>query len=240
MPPSEGEGALPKKRRKANAKHFYNAFLRNAAERRRGGATEEKEEGKCEAFIRMPSDDMPPSEGEGALLKKRRKITMRNMRRIMTAAALSMVLGLTACGGSDKGGASDGGYSFTSGSTKIEMGADASKVIEGLGEADEYFESESCAFEGLDKVYTYPGFKLNTYPDGDKDYVLSVVFMDDTVSTDKGISIGSTKDEVTDAYGEASEESAAKLVYESGDTELAIGLNGDSVSSVEISAVVEE
>ena len=120
------------------------------------------------------------------------------------------------------------------------MGADASKVIEGLGEADEYFESESCAFEGLDKVYTYPGFKLNTYPDGDKDYVLSVVFMDDTVSTDKGISIGSTKDEVTDAYGEASEESAAKLVYESGDTELAIGLNGDSVSSVEISAVVEE
>ena len=116
----------------------------------------------------------------------------------------------------------------------------ASKVIEGLGEADEYFESESCAFEGLDKVYTYPGFKLNTYPDGDKDYVLSVVFMDDTVSTDKGISIGSTKDEVTDAYGEASEESAAKLVYESGDTELAIGLNGDSVSSVEISAVVEE
>ncbi len=188
----------------------------------------------------MSSSEMPPSEGEGALPKKRRKIIMRNMRRIMTAAALSMVFGLTACGGSDKGGASDGGYSFTSGSTKIEMGADASKVIEGLGEADEYFESESCAFEGLDKVYTYPGFKLNTYPDGDKDYVLSVVFMDDTVSTDKGISIGSTKDEVTDAYGEASEESAAKLVYESGDTELAIGLNGDSVSSVEISAVVEE
>lgn len=171
---------------------------------------------------------------------------MKNRKRIMTMAALVMALGLTACGGSDDKGASSGGsssgggYSFTSGSTKIEMGKDASKVVESLGDADEYFESESCAFEGLDKVYTYPGFKLNTYPDGDKDYVLSVVFMDDTVSTDKGISIGSTKDAVTEAYGDASEESASKLVYESGDTEMTIGLNGDSVSSVEISAVVKE
>ena len=49
------------------------------------------------------------------------------------------------------------------------MGADASKVVDELGEADDYFESESCAFEGLDKVYTYPGFKLNTYPVDDKD-----------------------------------------------------------------------
>lgn len=165
---------------------------------------------------------------------------MKNMKKIFAAATLIAALGLTACGGSDKGSSSGGGYSFTSGSTKIEMGVDASKVVDELGEADDYFESESCAFEGLDKVYTYPGFKLNTYPDGDKDYVLSVVFMDDTVSTDKDISIGSTKDEVTEAYGEASEESASKLVYESGDTELVIGLNGDSVSSVEISAVVEE
>ncbi len=169
---------------------------------------------------------------------------MKNMRRILTVAVLVMVLGLTACGGSDKGGSSKtssgGGYTFTSGSTKIEMSSDAAKVVDELGEADEYFESESCAFEGLDKVYTYPGFKLNTYPKDDKDYVLSVVFMDDTVSTDEGISIGSTKDEVTEAYGNASEESASKLVYEKGDTELVIGLSGDSVSSVEIGANVEK
>ncbi len=170
---------------------------------------------------------------------------MKNMKKILAATTLVMALGLTACGGSDSGSSSGGsssggGYSFTSGSTKIEMGADASKVVDALGEADEYFESESCAFEGLDKVYTYPGFKLNTYPVDDKDYVLSVVFMDDTVATDEGISIGSTKDEVTEAYGDASEESGTKLVYENGDTELVIGLNGDSVSSVEIDAVVEE
>lgn len=120
------------------------------------------------------------------------------------------------------------------------MNADASKVVEELGDPDDYFESESCAFEGLDKVYTYPGFHLNTYPVEDKDYVLSVDFMDDTVETDEGISIGSTKDEVTEAYGEPAKETSSSLVYEKGDTEMTIGLDGDSVSSLEISAVTEE
>ena len=120
------------------------------------------------------------------------------------------------------------------------MNSDAAAVVEKLGEPLDYFESESCAFEGLDKVYTYPGFKLNTYPEEDKDYVLSVVFMDDTVETEEGIAIGSTKDQVTEAYGDPAEESDTSLVYEKGDTEMTIGLDGDSVSSLEISAVTEE
>ena len=164
---------------------------------------------------------------------------------VLLTAAMTMGMALTACGGSGDGSSSSGqksggGYTFTSGSTVIEMNEDASAVVEELGEADDYFESESCAFEGLDKVYTYPGFTLNTYPVDDKDYVLSVVFRDDTVSTDEGISIGSTKDEVTEAYGDPASESSTEMVYEKGDTELTIGLDGDSVSTLEISAVTEE
>lgn len=64
--------------------------------------------------------------------------------------------------------------------------------------------------------------------------------MDDTVSTDEGISIGSTKDEVTEAYGEPSSKSATEMVYEKGDTELKVGLDGDSVSTLEITAVTEQ
>lgn len=174
---------------------------------------------------------------------------MKNRKLVMVAAVAAMGLSLAACGGSGDSGSSESGntsgsagegFTFTSGSTTIEMNEDASKVVEALGDADDYFESESCAFEGLDKVYTYPGFKLNTYPVEDKDYVLSVVFMDDTVETEEGISIGSTKDDVTEAYGDPAEESSTKLVYEKGETEMTIGLDGDSVSSVEISAVTEE
>lgn len=176
---------------------------------------------------------------------------MKKMRVYAAAAMLVMGLSLSACGGGDSEKGSQeasvktestakGGYSFTSGSVKVEMGADASKVVDELGEADDYFESESCAFEGLDKVYTYPGFKLNTYPVDDKDYVLSVVFMDDTVETEEGISIGSTKDEVIEAYGDPTKEKGSSMVYEKGETKITFGVKGDEVSTVEISAIVEE
>lgn len=172
---------------------------------------------------------------------------MKKFKVLLMTAVMVMGLSLAACGGSDEGSAeagtksaAKGGYSFTSGSTKIEMGADAAKVVDELGEADDYFESESCAFEGLDKVYTYAGYKLNTYPVDDKDYVLSVVFRDDTVETEEGISIGSTKDEVTDAYGDPTKEKGSSLIYEKGDTKITFGMEGDKVATVEISAIVEK
>lgn len=160
-----------------------------------------------------------------------------------------MVFGLTACGGSDNaadkeavttaGKVSAGGYAYTSNSVKIAMNAEAASIIEGLGEPEKYFESESCAFKGLDKVYTYKGFKVNTYPVDEKDYILSVVFMDDTVETDEGICIGSTKDEVIAAYGEASTATAASLIYEKEGTRMTFVLDGDSVKSIEIAAVTK-
>ena len=100
---------------------------------------------------------------------------MRKMTGIFGAAVIVMGLTLAACGSSDGGSASTGsgssgssassaeGFSFTSGSTKIEMNADASGIIEELGDPEDYFESESCAFEGLDKVYTYPRFHLEKF-----------------------------------------------------------------------------
>lgn len=137
-------------------------------------------------------------------------------------------------------GAVTDGYEVTLKGVEIQMCADAAAVVEELGEEKSYFESESCAFEGLDKVYTYSGFKLNTYPVGDQDYVLSVVFSDDTVETDEGIMIGSSKDEVLDAYGDPQEETDTSLIYEKNGTTLTIGLDGDSVRTIEISADVED
>ena len=45
---------------------------------------------------------------------------------------------------------------------------------------------------------------------------------------------------MTEAYGDPASESSTEMVYEKGDTELTIGLDGDSVSTLEISAVTEE
>ncbi len=160
---------------------------------------------------------------------------------VILAAALTVCL--AACGSSDStdsgAEAAADAYCVTLEGTTIVMNADAAPILEGLGEESSYFESESCAFEGLDKVYTYPGFKLNTYPTDDEDFVSSVVFMDDTVSTDEGICIGSSLDDVIEAYGEADEDTGAALVYEKGDSRMTIGISGDAVSSLEIAAITE-
>ncbi len=46
------------------------------------------------------------------------------------------------------------------------MNEDVAPILSGLGNYNNYAESPSCAFKGLDKIYSYSGFDLYTYPKG--------------------------------------------------------------------------
>jgi hypothetical protein len=54
----------------------------------------------------------------------------------------------------------------------------------------------------MDKVYTYEGYEIKTYPVGDKDYVQDICMSTDDFATPEGVTIGSTLDDVVKAYGE--------------------------------------
>ena len=95
------------------------------------------------------------------------------------ALALGLTLSLAACGGGAPAGGESpspqnsaapqaaGAYVFTTGDgVTVSVDEDMAQVLTDLGEAQSYFEAESCAFEGLDKTYTYPGFVITTRPDG--------------------------------------------------------------------------
>ena len=129
------------------------------------------------------------------------------------------------------------GFVFEVDGVSIAMNAEADPIIEALGEYKSYFESESCAFEGLDKEYTYSGFVLTTYPTDDVDYVSTVVFVDDTVETPEGITIGSSYDDVIAAYGESDSETTCE--YEEGDSQILILLEDGVVYSVQYIAITE-
>lgn len=128
------------------------------------------------------------------------------------------------------------GYVFTCKGTSVQVDADAAPVVSALGEPVSYYEAASCAFEGLDKFYTYNGFELHTYPSEDKDYVSAIVFIDDSVSTAEGVSIGDTLEKVKEAYGEGTEESGM-LVYEKDGMKLCFILK-DTVVSIEYRSTV--
>lgn len=84
----------------------------------------------------------------------------------------------------------------------IVPGKDFADANAALGEPAQYVEAASCYFDGMDKVFTYNGFEITTYPVGDKDYVQDICMSSDEYKTEEGITIGSTLDEVIQAYGD--------------------------------------
>ena len=163
------------------------------------------------------------------------------------ALALGLTLSLAACGGGNApaGGESPapqnsaapqaaGAYVFTTGDgATVSVDEDIAQVLTDLGEAQSYFEAESCAFEGLDKTYTYPGFVITTRPDGENDYVNSIRLTDDSVSTVEGVYIGSSEADVKAAYGEDGGADQGMLSYTAGGVSLNFILEDGAVISIE-------
>ena len=133
------------------------------------------------------------------------------------------------------------GYTFVYKDVTIEMDADAAPIIEQLGEPDSYFEAPSCAFEGIDKMYTYGGLEVDTYPTDDKDYISSVIFKDDTLITMEGIGIGDSVSSLEETYGTKWNDEDGMMVYEKDGMKLCFIVADDSVISIEYrSGVIEE
>lgn len=141
----------------------------------------------------------------------------------------------------EQGGQASSGnvYSYDLNGTKVALHAEMAPIVDKLGEADSYFESESCAFQGLDKVYTYGSVVITTYPVDKVDYVYSIELKDDTVETAEGVCIGSSKEDVIGAYGDPADETGTALVYKKGESTLSFMLEGDKVNSIVYTAVTE-
>lgn len=116
---------------------------------------------------------------------------------------------------------------------QVKIDQNMSDVLAALGEPLSYFEAASCAFEGLDKTYTYAGFIITTRPDGEQDFVNSVRLTDDSVTTPEGVYIGVTPDAVIAAYGEAAEQTDTLIQYTDGNTSLNFTLQDGAVISIE-------
>ena len=183
---------------------------------------------------------------------------MKKLVSVLMAAA--MILCMAACGNDEKvidgeaqSGAQSGeaqggqsgsqgsydGYAFTTGGTTVQVDGDVAPVLEKLGEPLSYFEAASCAFEGLDKTYTYSGFQIITYPNGEKDCVSTIILKDDSVSTAEGVSIGDSKEKIQEVYGSGSEE-GNMIVYAKGDMKLCFIMQNDEIASIEYRSKVLE
>ena len=102
-----------------------------------------------------------------------------------------------------------------------------------LGEPISYFEAKSCVFEGIDRMYTYPGFEIDTSPDGTgAESVTTVYLLDDSVTTPEGAYIGCCKSLVEKLYGDYFGPEENSLSYNKGGTEIKFVLKNETVVSI--------
>ena len=127
-------------------------------------------------------------------------------------------------------------YTLTYKDASIDVTPDQNmaEVLAALGDADSYFEAASCAFEGLDKTYMYGHVEVDTYPQGEEDFISSIYFLDDLAVTNEGVRVGSTKEEMEAAYGTDYSVVGTECIYAKGNSELRIIVEGDKVSSIQI------
>jgi hypothetical protein len=115
---------------------------------------------------------------------------------------------------------------------ELMVGMAADEVIAQLGDDYIMTEAESCAGQGMDRMYTYPSVRLYVFaPVEGVAVISSVSYIDDGVTTD-GLRIGSTAEDVVAAMGEPDEQNEARLVYRSEAAVLTFGLRDGVVVSV--------
>ena len=171
------------------------------------------------------------------------------MKKILTILlAFCLLLSLAACGGAPVENPTpsqevtytpEQNFSFQYKGATISLHDAAEPIIAKLGEPVKYTESASCAFEGLDKSYYYGSFYLETYPQGDKDFVSGWWFADDSVTTPEGIYIGASQAEVEAAYGTEGFNGTNAYILKGTTSTLTIILDDGVVSSIQYDAVVE-
>ncbi len=127
--------------------------------------------------------------------------------------------------------AKEDAFTFQYKDLTINLGDELDK--DKLGEELNYSETQSCAFEGLDKTYTYEHFEITTNPYKDGDKIGSIYFLDDEVTTIEGLKKGDSLAMMEEIYGKDYALENSVYTYTKGKTELQFLVQDDTIISIE-------
>jgi len=123
--------------------------------------------------------------------------------------------------------------------TLIEMDQPMDYLLPRLGEPLGVFEAPSCAFDGIDRIFGFPGIQIHTYPDGDYDRVHTISLMDDSVATMGGIRLGNSWADVVAAYGSDYVQDITMFTFTIDRTTLSFFVEGDMVMGIIYGLIME-
>jgi len=126
-------------------------------------------------------------------------------------------------------------YRITCGSGYILPGMKESDMKALAGEPMVYNEIKSCAYEGMDYVYTYSGFVSYVNEIKGEKKITKIVVYDDTVKLAEGIAIGSSRSLIEGKLKKPDSENNGYMIYQGKNSVLKIGMKDGKAISIEIS-----
>jgi hypothetical protein len=125
----------------------------------------------------------------------------------------------------------ENGFAFVYNGEAIYMGEYIDGVVERLGPALDYIESESCTSAGMMKTYYYGGVEISAYAKTETDEyrIFSIILADDSVTTAEGLYIGHTQSDMVAAYGTDFQSLPGVFQYTKNGTGLKFDLEGEEI-----------
>ena len=108
-----------------------------------------------------------------------------------------------------------------------------------LPEPASVYQVPSCAIEGTDNVYNFDTVEITAFHDGTQEIIYSIAIFDPNVCTDEGLYLGDDMARVIELYGEDYTENGTAMVYTKGNTELTIILQNGFVVDMEFKWITE-
>jgi len=123
-------------------------------------------------------------------------------------------------------------FTFEFRGTTINLNQNIAEVLPSLGEPLGIHETPSCAFEGYDRIFRFSGVQLHTFPQGDHDYIQIISLWDDSVSTEEGVYIGASWDNVVSSYGTNYVQEFNKITFTRSNTTLSFYVQNNTVIEI--------
>ncbi len=107
----------------------------------------------------------------------------------------------------------------------------------GMPEANNVYEAESCAFDGIEKTYTYSNYEITTCPKDGKEEILTIYLLTSEVETKEGVKIGDSVEKMKEKYGENYKDTGLSYIYEKEGTQITFIAENDQITSIEYRAI---
>ncbi|MDR2908558.1 MAG: hypothetical protein LBU86_01565 [Oscillospiraceae bacterium] len=145
------------------------------------------------------------------------------IKRAIFVFLIAALILLAGCAGGSGGGFSEKDFYLSIAGADYRCGEGIDRAVEGLGPEYGYAEGLSCAYDSVDKTYSFDSATFYTNPMPDGDLISEIYSQSPEAKTSGGISPGASKEEVLAAHGEGADDLGNLIVYRVPDREGARG-----------------